>query len=424
MKKYIILLSLLVFVFCGSKEQKISSRSQGQETHEHEAQAPEVSKQESDEHEGEDHSELHLTAKKQKEWGIIVGTATKQDIASEITLPGVLALNQNKTAHISSFVKGKVVSLSSDLGDRVNKKQVLVTVNSPDFAQAQADFLQARAKLNLSRQEVERAKMLLQEKAIEQKEYLRREAEHAELSTAYGAAESILHSYGIEHEQIQDLIKKCDSSVGKGELCELTDPNLCILSPVQGTIIFRDVTVGEHVEPQKILFTVSSLNTLWALLDAYEKDLPYISKKSKVTIKSSLYPEKESTGKIAYISDTIDEKLRTIKIRVEVNNEERLLKPNMYIQGIVENRQTEKRILAIPEEAIQNMNGEKIVFVLEEELEEENVFAVIHVELGEKIGNKRIIAKGLEEGEKIVIKGAFNLKAELTKQSFGAAHVH
>jgi cobalt-zinc-cadmium efflux system membrane fusion protein len=92
----------------------------------------------------------------------------------------------------------------------------------------------------------------------------------------------------------------------------------------------------------------------------------------------------------------------------------------MYIQGTVENKQAEKKILAIPEEAIQNINGEKIVFVLEEK----DTFAVCHVELGEKIGNKRIIAKGLEEGEKIVIKGAFNLKAELTKASFGASHVH
>jgi cobalt-zinc-cadmium efflux system membrane fusion protein len=208
--------------------------------------------------------------------------------------------------------------------------------------------------------------------------------------------------------------------VEKGELCELADPNLSILSPVEGKVIFRDVIVGEHVEPQKILFTVSNLNTLWAHLDAYEKDLPYISKKSEVAIKSALYPEKEFTGKIAYISDLVDEKLRTIKIRVEVNNDEGLLKPNMYIQGNVENRQTEKKMLAIPEEAIQNINGAKIVFVLEEK----NVFAVIHVELGERIGNKRIIAKGLEEGEKIVIKGAFHLRAELTKQSFGAAHVH
>jgi len=207
--------------------------------------------------------------------------------------------------------------------------------------------------------------------------------------------------------------------VEKGELCELADPNLRILSPVKGTIIFRDVIVGEHTEPHRILFTVSELDTLWAILDAYEKDLPYISKKSTVTIKSPLYPQKEFTGKIAYISDLIDEKLRTIKIRVEVKNDEGLLKPNMYIQGIVENRQAEKKILAIPEEAIQNMNGEKIVFVLEKK----DIFAVCHVKLGEKIGNKRIIAKGLKEGDKIVIKGAFNLKAELTKASFGAAHI-
>ncbi len=427
MKKYIILLSLLLFIFCGSKEKEVASHSHGEEDHMDEAQAPAVSQQGADEHEqeshlleGDDHAELRLSAKKQKDWGIVVGTATKQDIASRITIPGVLALNQNKTAHISSFVKGKVFSLSADLGDRVNKKQVLITINSPDFSQAQATFLQARSKLNLSRQDVDRAKMLLKEKAIEEKEYLRREAEHAELSTEYGAAESILHSYGLGPEQIQDLIDKCDSLVQKGELCELTNPNLSILSPVEGTVIFRDVIVGEHVEPQKILFTVSNLNTLWAHLDAYEKDLTYISKQSKVAIKSPLYPEKEFTGKIAYISDVIDEKLRTIKIRVEVNNDQGLLKPNMYIQGIVENRKAEKKILAIPEEAIQNMNGEKIVFILEEK----DIFAVCHVELGEKIGNTRIIAKGLEEGEKIVIKGAFNLKAELTKASFGAAHVH
>ena len=420
MKKYIILFLLLAFVFCRSKEKETASHSHEQESHASEAKQQGADEQEVHLHQGQDHLELRLSAMKQKDWGIVVSTATKQNIASRITIPGVLALNQNKTAHISSFVEGKVVSLSADLGDRVKKRQILVTINSPDFAKAQATFLQARAKLNLSGQDVERARLLLEEKAIEKKEYLRREAEHQELSTEYGAAESILHSYGIDHEQIQNLIKKCDSLVEKGELCELTDPNLRVLSPIEGTVIFRDVIVGEHVESQKILFTVSNLNTLWALLDAYEKDLPYISKQSKVAIKSPLYPEKEFRGKIAYISDVIDEKLRTIKIRVEVNNDQGLLKPNMYIQGIVENRQAEKKILAIPEEAIQNMNGEKIVFVLEEK----DIFAACHVELGEKIGNKRIISKGLEEGEKIVIKGAFNLKAELTKQSFGHAHVH
>jgi len=417
MKKYIILLSILILASCGGGEKKIASSSHehGPDTHEHESLKPEEGEQE--EHE---HPELHLPPKKQKEWGIVVGTATKQDIASVITLPGVLALNLNKTANISSFVQGKVISLATDLGDRVRKEQVLMTINSPEFAEAQASFLQTVAKLNLSRKEYERAKMLLKEKAIEEREYLRREAEFEKLSTEVGGLGSILHSYGMDHDQTEKLVEKSASMKSDGKLCELCSPNLPILSPISGTTIFRDVIVGDHVEPQKILFTVSGLSILWALLDAYEKDLPFITKKSTVTIKSPLYPEKEFTGKITYISNQIDEKLRTIKIRVEVQNREGLLKPNMYIQGIVENKAAEKKILAIPEEAIQNIDGEKIVFILEEG----DVFAVCHVELGEKIGGKRIIIKGLEGGEKIVIKGAFTLKAELNKASFGLSHVH
>lgn len=406
MKKTIILLGLLIFAFCGGGEKKVVPAAE--------------EKQPGQEQEGQEHRELQLSPEKQKEWGVVVGMATKETVASKITLPGVLALNQNRTAHISSFVAGKVVSLSADLGNRVSRRQVLLTINSPEFAKTQAEFLEARAKLNLSRKEVERARMLFKENAIEEKEYLRREAEHEKLATDFGASESILHSYGIDHEQIEELIKKCDSLWNVADLCELANPNLPILSPVTGTVIFRDVIVGEHVDPQKTLFTVSNLNILWAFLDAYEKDLPFINKESAVTIQSPLYPEREFKGKISYISDTIDEKLRTIKIRVEVENKERFLKPNMYIQGIVENKSLEKEILAVPEEAIQNLDGEKIVFILEEE----NVFAVHHVEVGEKIDNKRIIAKGLEEGEKIVIKGAFNLKAELTKKSFGQKHVH
>ena len=416
MKKYIILFSIFTFAFCGGGEKKIVSSSPEQETQEYEAQEQELAHDE----EGHEHPDLHLPPEKQKEWGIVVGTATRQDITSKITIPGVLTLNQNKTAHISSFVEGKVASLAVDLGKKVRKGQVLVTINSPEFVQVQASFLQAIAKLNLSRKEYERAKMLLKEKAIEEKEYLRREAEYEKLSTEVGALGSILHSYGMDHAQTEKLIEKCASRKPDEALCDLADPNLPILSPVSGTIIFRDVIVGEHIKPDKVLFTASDLSALWAILDAYEKDLPFINKKSNVTIKSPFYPEKEFTGKIAYISDLIDEKLRTIKIRVEVKNDERLLKPNMYIQGVVENKVVEKKILVIPEEAIQNLNGGKIVFILEEK----DVFAVCHVELGAKIGNKRIIAKGLEEGEKIVIKGAFNLKAELTKGTFGSAHVH
>ena len=412
MKKYIILLAILIFAFCGGREDIPSPEVK---IHEHKG-----GELESGEHQQTGYEEIHLSAEKQKEWGIVLDSPLRETRDSRIILPGVINLNQNKTAHISSFVRGKVISLSADLGGRVDKGQALMTVNSPEFAQAKADFLQARAKLNLSYKEYERAQMLLKEKAIEEREYLRREAEYEKLSVEYGVYGTFLHSYGIPHDQFDEFLKNCDQAAKEGKLCEMARPNQSITSPVQGTIIFRDAVEGEHIEPNKVLFIVSDLSRLWAMLDAYEKDLPFITPKSKVIIASSLYPERHFQGEIAYISDLIDERLRTIKIRVEVNNREGLLKPNMYIQGIIENSIQQEKVLSIPEQAVQNMNGKKIVFVFEKE----NVFMAREVKLGAKIGNRRIITEGLKEGDIVVIKGAFNLKAELSKATFGHIHVH
>jgi len=416
MKKYILFLAILVLACCGGGE-KIEP---GEQAHEEEIQ--EAQKSEADGSEGHDqeHSELKLSPDKQKEWGLTFVTVSTQNVSSQLDLPGILTVNQNRTAHISSYVQGKVVSHSADLGDKIRKGQAVVTINSPAFAQAQADFLRARANYLLGQKEYERAKMLWAEKAIEEKEYLRREAEHEKLATEYGALGSALHSYGITHEQIDELVAKCTEIEDKEYACEIADPNLPILSPLSGTVIFRDVVTGEHVEPDKILYTVSDLGTLWAILDIYEKDLPYIRKDSQVTITSSIYPGKNFPGKITIISDLIDEKLRTVKIRVEVDNTEGLLKPNMYIQGKIENRMEQKGFLVVPEEAIQNLEGEKVVFIREEE----DIFAVRHVTLGNKVGKNRIIAQGLSVGDRIVLQGAFYLKTELSKAQFGQAHVH
>jgi cobalt-zinc-cadmium efflux system membrane fusion protein len=426
MKKCILFIAILALIFCGGGEKSESGEQhvqQGEEAHEHtgeEDHTHEAEIQEPADQADHEHSELHLPPEKQKEWGIGLGTVSKQDVSSMLALPGILTVNQNQTAQISSYVPGKVVSHSADLGDRVRSGQALVTINSPAFAQAQADFLRSRANYLLSKKESERAKMLWAEKAIEEKEYLRREAEHEKLATEYGALGSALHSYGITHEQIDELIEKCKLVEDMEYQCEIADPNLPIRSPVTGTVIFRDVIKGEHVEPDKILYTVSDLSTLWAILDVYEKDLPYIRKDSQVTITTSIYPGSKFPGKITYISDLVDEKLRTVKIRVEVDNKQGFLKPNMYIQGKIENRLEKKDILAVPDEAIQNLEGEKVVFIREGG----DIFAVRHVLVGYKIGNNRIITQGLSEGDRIVVRGAFYLKAEISKATFGHAHVH
>ena len=425
MKKTIIILAILSLVTCGKGNIPVN------DDHDHvDEQTSALEKQkitgenrETDIHESEQHGEhktIRVAQKKQTSWGIRVETVSSQNISSRITLPGVMALNENRTAYITSFVNGQITQISADLGDGVKKGQNLLIVNSPEFAQAQADFLQTRAKYNLSRKEFERAARLRNEKAIEEKEYLRREAEHEKLTMEYAALGSKLHSFGITHAQIEKMIEKCSELEEEEYKCELADPHLSILSPISGTVISRNAIIGDFIEPGNILFTVSDLDILWAHLDAYEKDIPFINRESTIVIRSPLYKNRTFKGQISYISDVIEEKLRTVKIRVEVENKDRLLKPNMYIQGLIENESQDQKIIAIPEEAVQTLEGQKIVFIPEGK----ETFRALPVQTGDKIENQIIINSGLKEGDSIVVKGAFTLKTEFSKSTYGHSHTH
>ncbi len=437
MKKNLIFLALpLIFLFatsCGSGPQSDDTGDVPVEEadHDHEGEAAVEPETEADDH------ELHLEPEQIEEWGIVAGVVTTTDLISSTTLPGVIDLNQNRTAQISSYVNGKVLDLSVDLGTRVRQGQTLLTVNSPEFASAQADYLEAFANYRFSSGEYSRAVELFREKAIEEREYLRRVAQHEQMVAKLAATESILHSFGIYHEWIDQIVNRyTEINIEDGNAHSLAESALPILSPIGGTVIYRDVIIGENVDPAKVLFTVSDLSTVWAHLDAYEIDLPYISYDSKVTITTPLYPDRIFTGRITHISDVVDKTLRTVHLRVELPNTNRLLRPNLFIKGVIENYDSEARQIAIPEEAILMFHGEKTVFVVADahahgdemhltaDDEDHVVFEARHIFIGRLIGNMRIITGGLEEGEIIAMKGAFTLKAELEKGSVGHDHVH
>jgi len=255
----------------------------------------------------------------------------------KINLSGVISLNKDKTADVPSPVEGKVVSISVDLGDKVKKGQTLLLLYSREFSQAKADFFRSMTNLSLSHKEFERARLLFEKKDIEEEEFLRRKDECSQAINRYDDSKSNLLSLGLTDSQIELLIEKHDSFKKEPDLSKLDSPYLSIVSPISGTVIFRDAIIGEQVESGKILFTVSDLSRLWALFDVDEKDLTFIEKGNEVRIKSALYPEKEFVGKVTYISNEIDEKLRATQIRVQVKNKDQLLKVNMLVSGIIEN---------------------------------------------------------------------------------------
>ncbi len=362
--------------------------------------------------------EVRVPEALREKWGLKLGPVSRLE-ASGPSLPGVIAVNGQRSAQISSLLEGKVVRVTADLGDQVRRGQPLVLLHAPAFAQAQTTLLQAQARRSLAQREFERARELLKAEAIQPREHQRRQAEFEAATTEYGLAESQLHSFGWGHPQIDALVAKAARVTG--DFSDLVEPTLPVVSPIAGRVITRDVTVGEHVQPEKLLFVVSDLSTVWAELDAREKDLPALTAGSRVTLVSEVYPGRQFQGRVSRVGDVVDEKLRTIKVRAEVPNPGLLLKPNMFVSAAVDGAGPSRELLGVPEGAVQMLQGEASVFVLDGD----GAFVARPVVTGDRLGAHRVVLQGLDGTERVVVAGAFNLKAELLKQSFaGEGHGH
>jgi cobalt-zinc-cadmium efflux system membrane fusion protein len=356
---------------------------------------------------------LQVTPALQQKWGITTAAPSRSTASAAVTLPGVLRLNERQTAEITSLLEGQVVSLGAELGAVVRKGQVLATIHAPALAQAKTAFLQAAARAELTARENERARVLLQQEAIDQKEAARRKADFEQARTEFGVAESNLHSFGLDQPEVEALLRRARQPAEGNLHDELADPYLRLSSPIAGRVIARDAITGQHILPNLALFTVSDLSTLWAVLDAREPDLPYLADGRAVRIRTALYGDRAWDGRILHVGDVVDEKSRTVKVRVETTNTGMLLKPNMFVQGEVLGAVGTRDVLTLPSDAIQTVNGEPVVFVRVSP----DRFAVRPVDPGGRSGAQRVITKGLDGSESVVVTGAFNLKAELLKSS-------
>lgn len=187
-----------------------------------------------------------------------------------------------------------------------------------------------------------------------------------------------------------------------------------ILSPCHGIVISQYVKEGDSMDPLTSVVTIANPDVMRASFDVYEKDLSKIQLAQKVQVTTAAYPDKVFEGKVVFISPRVDESTRTIKIRVDVENEEHFLKFGMFVNGKIL-RESEEVFLIVPRAAIQNMEQGDTVFVVKNE----ETFEVRAVETGIQTDTESVIATGLSEGEMIVTQGSFVLKSELLKSDFG-----
>lgn len=192
-----------------------------------------------------------------------------------------------------------------------------------------------------------------------------------------------------------------------------------IKSNLHGLVLSIFAKPGDRVDSLSSLLSIIDVDTLRATIDIYERDLRLIKVGQKVSLTTAAYPNKKFKGKVVYISPQVDEHTQAIKVRVDVDNPDHLLRLGMFVSGELIYA-SGKKVLAVPLTAVQQLNGEDVVFVAEDG----NNLKLKEVALG-RISNDYVeVLKGLNEGETVATQGSFYLKSEQAKEAFGDGHNH
>ena len=178
-----------------------------------------------------------------------------------------------------------------------------------------------------------------------------------------------------------------------------------LVAETGGTLIDLVVSQGDAVKKGQLLYTSADLSTVWAQLDGYENDLESVSVGQRVLLKSPDLSSFSSEGSISFIDKVINEKTRTYNLRVEVSNENKTLKPGMFIRATVE--LTNSRGLQLPASAVLWTGKRSLVYVQNAS----SSFELREVEVSQESSDYYTVLSGLSEGESVVVSGAFQIDA-------------
>ncbi|OGW67185.1 MAG: hypothetical protein A3H49_05350 [Nitrospirae bacterium RIFCSPLOWO2_02_FULL_62_14] len=304
--------------------------------------------------------------------------------------------NENELAEVTTLIRGRVVAVYVDFGQDVDKGTPLALLHSTDLGLAEAAYLKSGAKLHEAVLVYERARDLLQHKAISQAEFQRREAEMKTARAEAREARNRLELLGVPQQEIQRLDRE-----------QTIRPDVSLRAPFRGRVIMRNLTRGEVVEINQKLFTVANLAEVWVVGNVPEKDVHFIRKDQSVEVRALAYPQEVFAGTITYVADMLDPATRTMRLRVTAPNPQKKLKPEMFASVRVY-APAKADVLTVPLAAVQNGPTGKMVFVQRAPGE----FEARAVTPGEEMGDVVAILEGLREGERVVTAGAFALKSE------------
>jgi cobalt-zinc-cadmium efflux system membrane fusion protein len=348
----------------------------------------------------------------------LIQTGLVEDIERKTMLKftGQVQLDRTRTVDVVSTGGGRVEQVSKLLGEKVDKGDVLAVIHSADLGQVKADFLEVQAKLDLTQTTFRREKELYEKKITSQADYLKALNELKAAEASYAAADRRLRLFGLGTEQIAGIKDEKEN----GEFASLT-----LRAPQAGTIIAQDISVGKMIETRESLFTITDLSNLWVWCDIYGKDLatlhdPFEKGQSlNAVVQVNAFAGSAFEGVVDLVGNVMDERTRTVKIRVQVKNPENKLRPGMFADVAVM-IPGQGHITAVPSNAVMSDAGKYFVF----RHFKDDLWIRCDVIPGQGQGGYTEILKGISEADRIITGGAFMLKSEVLKEKMGAGCAH
>lgn len=301
-----------------------------------------------------------------------VSTARAGTMAAEksIRLNGKVQADERLVFTQSSHVPGRIEQLNVDFtGEYVNKGSTLALVYSPDLVTAQEELFEAR----------------------KMKDY------QPEL---FDAVKEKLKRWKLTDNQINEILDE-------GKPLE----NFNISADVSGYVTEKYVNTGDYVRRGEPIYEIAGLSKVWVLFDVYESDMPWVNEGDLISFTVPSLPGENFESRISYIDPVIDPRTRVARARVEINNKNLHLKPEMFASGVVKaSLSTGNKTLIIPKSAVM-WTGERSLVYVKSTTDQGISFKMREVNLGPSLGDGYVIKGGLDPDEEIAVHGTFSIDA-------------
>jgi membrane fusion protein, copper/silver efflux system len=321
-------------------------------------------------YEGEDSDDgaVKLSPGKIQRTGVKTEPAALRVIRKSIRAPGTIQLDERRISVISmrseSWVQ-KVANVTT--GSRVTKGQPLMEIYSPLIASASAEYV----------------------------------------STITSKVTSGPTIYGRGSRQRLVNLDVPDAVIAAMEKRGTVPITIEWSAPRDGVVLERNAIEGMRAQPGDVLFRVADTSLVWATIDVAERDLGALRTGQPVVVRARGFAGREFAGKISVIYPQVNRETRTVRVRVELENPDAALLPDMYVDAEIDTG-SPKAVLSVPESAVLDTGSRQAAFVEKGQ----GRFEPRDIKLGHRGGGYVEIREGIAEGEPVVVSANFLIDAE------------